>query len=406
MNVAEAEMALISSIEDSSDLGHIAKVDITKTDFDKCREVWDWYLSYIRQYGKLPPLGLITATFDYFQPHKIEGAVQNLSEEVKKNSVLRQAKALLLEEIAKIEGDTYGTIDAISSKLGALRPRNNLSISVTDKDSQKRVERYTTLKDTIGVTTIPTGFSFFDDRKAYYQPGEFTGFVARTFVGKSWALIYSCAVGWARGKRVLFITPELGIEETERRFDVVLANQLAKPVLLSDLRYGHLGSQDNYRSYAEEASKRSELVTVDSIGGRKASPQRILQLIDQFKPDIIGIDGIKYLDDDQRGGAGWEKIFNVSTDLKQMAVLRHVVILTVQQVKREVPPTRVPLMEDVAFGDGFVQALDRCITLSFNEEDPKFRDITVQKDRISGETITERQRMQFEPEIGQFGKVS
>jgi hypothetical protein len=405
LNDDELEATLLSSIESSDDLGIMMRAEITEEDFGNIiRPVYSYFINHVRQYQKMPPLTLLAQTFADFTPRQIIGSVDALSVELKKRSVSRRARMVLIEQIKNIESDPYGTIDGLNVALSALKPRSSLSLSVTDQTAGARYDRYVEKGKTGLLGTIPTGWDFFDKRSAYWQYGELVGFVARPFVGKSWSIIHSSAVAWASGFRVLFVSPELGIDEAEKRFDVCAARLSGSPIILSDLRYGHESSQDNYRRYVEAASQRKDFHTIDSVNGKKVTPQRLMEVANKFKPDIISIDGIGFMGDDNKSSAGWERIYNVCVDLKQLGVMNRFATLTVQQVKPQVPGHRVPGLEDVMYGDGFVQTCDRVITLSFNEDSSLVRDMTVQKDRITGEPILERRHVTFNPDIGDFGR--
>lgn len=405
MTPDEVESAVLSSIRSVEDLQTLLKRDITAKDFLTYKNIYEWYYEYLRSYGNVPDSRLVGNQFPDFSYHPMPESLDFLSTELKRISVRRDAKDLLREQLNQIDDNTYEAIENIASGLYALRPKSSLALSVTDQTAMERYNKYLAFKENVNVETIPTGWGFFDNRAAFWRRGEVIGFVARTFVGKSWSILQSSTVAWSKGYRVLFISPEIGISEAERRFDTIAANLLGTPINLNDLRYGHTESAENYLKVAEEQSKRAEFLTIDSINGRKVSPQRIHELALRFKPDMVAIDGIRYVDDDNRSNAGWERILNVCTDLKTLSNMLRFVTLTVQQVKPEVSPFRVPGLEDVMYGDGFVQSMDRVITLSFNEENSELRDMTVQKDRTSGEPLTDRITVEFKPGIGAIGRV-
>lgn len=405
MTPDELESSVLSGLRGSEDLQILTKRDVTANDFLTYRGVYEWIYEYIRVYGTLPNVTLLRNQFPDFQYMPVPDSLDYLASELKRVSVRREAKELLKNQIEKIDENTYEAIEAIASGLYALRPRDSLAMSLTDQSVVQRYNRYLTFKENIGVETIPTGWGFFDNRGAYWRRGEIVGFVARTFVGKSWSILQSSAVAWAAGYRVLFISPEIGIDEAERRFDTIVAHLLNFPIVLNDLRYGHQDSKENYFKVTEKLKERADFLTIDSINGRKVSPQRIHELALRFKPDVVAIDGVRYVDDDNRASAGWERILNVCTDLKTLSNILRFVTLTVQQVKPEVSPFRVPALEDVMYGDGFVQSMDRVVTLSFNEESSELRDMTVQKDRTSGEPLTSRINVEFKPGVGAMGEV-
>jgi hypothetical protein len=402
------EMALISTISSSVDIATLMRAGVQDDDFGNInRPVYQWFTNHLRQFNQIPPHSLLVQQFPDFVVNKIDGSIDYLVKEVKSRSVRRKMKEVMAENARKLDAeDPYAILDKMGAQLSALRPRDSISSSMTDKTAMSRYQQYLVKKeDTSLIGNLRTGFDFFDDRRAYWSPGEFSAFVARPFLGKTYAMVHTCAVNWVSGGRVLFVSPELGIVETERRFDVFNAHLLGSPITLSDVRFGNLDSRANYEKYAQIASQRSDLEIIDSIQGRKVSPSKLSTLAEIFKPTIIAIDGIKFVEDDEKASAGWQVIFNVSRDLKELAIRHNCVVLTVQQVKPQVPGHRVPTIEDVSYGDALVQSLDRCITISFNDESSEVRDLTSQKDRISGEAVTTRQPTVFRPEIGQIGRM-
>jgi hypothetical protein len=350
---------------------------------------------------------LISQTFEDFSPNVIENQLEYLVKEVKSRATKRKMREIILDNSKKLDSeDPYVNLERTVSQLSLLRPRDAASSSLTDHTAMSRYEKYLVKKEDVSLDgRFKTGFDFFDTRRVYWSPGEFSAFVARPFVGKTTALIHTSAVNWSNGGRILLVSPELGIPETERRLDVFCANLLNKPISLNDLRYGHLDSKDNYEQYAKIASSRRDIEVIDSIQGRKVTPSRLNTLCEVFKPTIVAIDGIKFVEDDERARQGWEVIFNVGIGLKRLALGQSTVVLTVQQVKPEVPAHRVPGPEQVSYGDALFQSVDRLITMSLNEETDEARDYTVQKDRISGEPLLERQKSEFLPAIGRLGRA-
>lgn len=402
MNDLEIESFVISNLREPENLSYLVKKGVTEQDFVELRNVYQWIIEFVKKYNKLPEQGAIVGTFKDFEV-KPQMELPFLVDEIKRRTALRAAKEILFEKVPKLDEETYDTIESIVHKLSTLTTGSNLSISMTDRDVMSRYEKYLDSGKEIE-DRIPTGLWFFDNRKAYYNRGEFIVYIARTFVGKTWFLLNSCAVAWSLGKRVLIVSPEMGIAEAELRMDVIGANLSNVPILLTDLRYGSDSSRDNYKAFAEIAKERQDIMTIDNISGRNVTPSALKQLAQQFKPDIIAIDGINFMKDDENSRDGWQRILNVSLGLKNLAATQNCVVLAVQQVKPQVPGHRVPTLEDVAYGDGLVQTADRIVTISYNEEHTHLRDCTVQKDRFTGEVITDRTQIYFNPNTGDIGK--
>lgn len=402
MNDFEIENFVLSNLRTSEDLTYLVKKGVTQENFVELRQVFIWMMDFVKKYNKLPEQGAIIGTFKDFEV-KPAMELPFLVDEIKRRTALRGAKEILFEKVPKLDDDTYGTIESIVHRLSTLTTGSSLSVSMSDTDILTRYEQYLNMDKEIS-ERIPSGLWFFDNRKAYYNRGEFVVYIARTFVGKTWCLLNSGVVAWALGKRVLVVSPEMGIREAEHRMDVIGAQLNGTPILLSDLRYGNLSSSDNYKAFVEVAKHRQDIMTIDSIGGRSVTPARLKQLAQQFKPDVILIDGINFMKDDEGARDGWQRILNVCTDLKNLAANMNCVVQAVQQVKPQVPGHRVPTMEDVAFGDGVAQSADRIVTLSYHEEYNHLRDCTVQKDRFTGEVITDRTPIFFNPNTGDIGK--
>ena len=83
----------------------------------------------------------------------------------------------------------------------------------------------------------------------------------------------------------------------------------------------------------------------------------IASKIDQYKPDIVMIDGMYLLNDDQKGDSRWERITNVSRDLKKLAQQKRVPIIATTQFNRATDETRVErvTLSNIGFSDSLGQ---------------------------------------------------
>jgi replicative DNA helicase len=172
-------------------------------------------------------------------------------------------------------------------------------------------------------------------------------------VHNTFMLVVFAEYAWANGLNVLFINNEMSEEQIGKRFDAVHFKLPYK-----EFRAGLLPDELEKRYFEglQELEGENPIWVISDVSGVMS----IASKIDQYKPDIVMIDGMYLLNDDRKGDSRWERVTNVSRDLKKLAQQKRVPIIATTQFNRATDETRVErvTLSNIGFSDSLGQDSD------------------------------------------------
>lgn len=203
---------------------------------------------------------------------------------------------------------------------------------------------------------VEFGFSTIDVQSGGLLPGELGLLAARMGVGKS---LIACrqAVRWARsGKKVLLISSEMSNFDLTGRIHAMLAG-------FNPRIFRERGMEAVRRSYLPVVQ--SELKIIQDAGGKIMFPRErvitigsLISSVMERQPDVVIVDGIYLIrSSNNKTSAGWEKLKEISNELKQLALGEEIPIFATTQLKRTGKDEDYTL-EDIAYSDALAQDSD------------------------------------------------
>jgi len=390
----------LSIIKDPKTFSDMLQQGVNSDCFIIFTEVFDFINRYYHKYNSIPANSIINSNFpefSYIQEVKSE-EVKFLADELIKGSVQRKAVRIINEAQDLIVDDPYGTIESTINKLASVRRKVVETRSFTDRDSIKRYEYVVQNKERIkkGITVgIKTGINLFDEKYLGWQPGQLIVVAGRLGIGKSWVILYFGCEAYKTGKRVLYLSPEMPLHDVEFRWDTIMGKSRGFEFLNDKLILGDVNLKD-YRDYLTDVSRRSDWLTIDSNFGLSFSMTNINNMVDEFCPDLVVIDGISFIEAHSRDI--WEKMKIICDELKKLAQNQKVVIIVSAQVSREAGDN-MPKMTQIAYSDSILQAADYGVMMSGDVEKPDIRYITIPKIR-SGKAVNSRIMIKFDVNRG------
>jgi replicative DNA helicase len=196
------------------------------------------------------------------------------------------------------------------------------------------------------------------------NPTELVLITARPGVGKTWALCCILDNLVRSGARTLLISTEMSVSAIERRIDAVhfgLDFEAFRSGLLPD----HLTKK--YREGLEEFRSLSNAPIV--VGDEVLTPAAIDAKYQQYKPDVILVDGLYLLRDDEGARDLWARTTNVSRGLKVLAKRYTIPVIATTQLHR--PAARMAVdrigLDNLAYSDALSQDADVVIGMYANK---------------------------------------
>lgn len=391
----DLEQRLISSIINEKILGDILLHGISSEEFLIHTEVFTFIQTYFNRYNSIPARAIIESSFpgfNYLDDVK-EHEIKYLCDELIKSSTKRKAIELINESSELLTKDPYGAIDSLVNRLSNIRRPVNYSRSYADADAPKRYAKALENRDKIkkGISTgLKTGISLFDDKYLGWQPGNLIGIVGRLGVGKSTLAEFLACQTYQTGKRVLYLSPEMSVDEVHLRWDTFMGRMNGYTFLNDKLQTGEINLKE-YNKWLEEVKNRKDWLTLDSANGKKFSVGNINSLVNEFSPDLTVVDGVALLEG--HGEKEWEKVKDISYGLKSIAQNHKIVIMVTAQANRAAGDD-MPKTDQVSGGDALLQACDCGIFMAQNINKPNIRFITIPK-RRNGQAINTPLEIKF-----------
>lgn len=399
----DLEARLLASLRGQADFDRLKAIGIKASSFEHYRSLYDHIVLMLQTIGKVPRLMDLKEMF-----HLPPTVTRDRKEfdfiigEVERFHSVSAIQAVLDSTVAESGGDPGILVDNLIKNLGNVRPTASTQLSITDSSMNRRMEHYEVMAHDPGSRGILTGISYFDEKiKIGWKPGELIGVVGRTYIGKSWLLLFFGIAAWQTGKRVLFVSPEMSIEETEARFDGLIMAKNDLVIDVSHLYRGYVPSQQ-MKEVAERVAASDRWITYACSDEGRFGLGELARLIQQHHPDILIVDGLPLLESGNKRQQMWESIKDLSYGLKRLAVRANVAIIISHQANRSAHNiARPPGLHEISLGDAFAQACDRLLALSRPQQQENILRITVQKFR-KGRPHHGGVDFTFEPERGKI----
>lgn len=394
----ELELEVLASITSLERLAEVRSGGVTTDTFTDYPHIFEFVQDYIREYGKdVPSKALLEQKFGFALPEApadVDYRVRLLVErEVSRKAhlVLEKGIDLLVHQEKPSDAVNY-----LLMELSKLRRHKRVTRNTTDKNALSRLDSYLEKAEILakgGNIGLHTGLEFFDKEQLGLVPGNFLGVFGNTGIGKSWLIQYIACSMYIQGARVLFVSPEMSVPEVEARWDTLVGALHGVQLSNMGLMRGTDVNIQRYREFLESVANRADWETCSaSDTGMAFTLGGIEDMVMQFKPTVLALDGIPLVGVDNRSSKGemWQRIADVSYGLKNMSELYGMVVLASNQAVRDGETKEDLALKDSAYGYAFVQACDRVLSISKPRDGnpEKERSIRVVKTRAGKKSET------------------
>ncbi len=309
--------------------------------------LWNYALQYIKEHGRGPSANAIFASFEWFEPDlNITEPLSYYISELKR----KHAYNLTLQAIqgAYTDLSSRKVEDAVSKMRDALRRIEDSASNESDLDwnanAHTRYQEYLTMRSGDGIDGYRSPFKTLDEATQGVHNGEFILIAARQGVGKTWLSNILAHENLKEGLRVLYFTKEMPSRQVARRFDA-LAFSLPYP----DLRRGSLDTHVEMR-WGQNSQHIPLSGSLFIVGEESGGVSQVAAKIERYKPHVVYIDGMYLMEDDQRAKESWQRIGNISRDLKRLAKRVNLPIIATVQLNRAADNTKGDAA-NIAMGD-------------------------------------------------------
>lgn len=359
------QLQALNYVLNTSNSTFITSNNLTEEFFSDYPEEFSYILNHIKQYDKVPDILTFLDKFPNFDVIQVTESpkyiLDALFEDRNKRviaSIFNQIRNLLNDGKVNEALDLYATSSDI-----AIQAKHLDAVDIF-KDTS-RYDSYIEKCNDFSKYYISTGFKELDKIIGGWDRNEeLATIVARSNVGKSWVLLKCALAAVEQGLRVGLYSGEMSANKVGYRLDTLISH-----ISNVGITKGNGDLQNEYKRHIESLAGKYKgdllVLTPDMIEG-PAGVTALRAFIEKENLDMLCIDQHSLLEDDRKAKNPVEKASNISKDLKNLQVMKHIPIISVSQQNRESTENGVDLVH-IAQSDRIGQ--DSTIVLFFQKMD-------------------------------------
>ena len=378
-------LQIISKILATQDNSIVEDNLLTEEYFTGYTDEFNFIENHVRQYGNVPDTATFLSKFPEIELVEVTESDRYLVDTIREEYLYYKSVPVIQKAAELLKSDSNAASEYLINEMKTLQPNYNLGGIDIVRDADLRFDEFLQRKEHQEKWFFTTGFKELDDLIHGIQRGEeLLVLFARVNMGKSWVLEKMCTHIWQIGFNVGYISPEMGATSIGYRFDT-LVNHYSNSALMwgkDDV------SEDEYKDYIEDLKgKENKFIVATPVDfDKKITVSKIRNWVNQYKLDVVAIDGITYMSDERyrRGDNKTTSLTNISEDLMELSIELKIPILVVVQANRtgvvEKGKSDTPELESIRDSDGISHNASKII--SINQREYGILDMTVKKQRF------------------------
>lgn len=318
----------ISKILHERDITEVADIPSYFIDEGIYRDAFEYIRQYYAEHTQVP-------TIRVFQADCPKAVLVNADEpwsDIIKRVNEKYVNGIFNVEMSKVVGAyEAGDTDSAINFLGVLVSKvhtavpNKRDVDVT-QTGDERLARYQERRDNPGTLVgIPSGFPTIDRATQGFQEGQLVTVTGLTKASKSALAMLFAMSAQEHGKKVMYLTYEMTVDEQTNRLDAYRAGINDNKLNNGDLSSENMASLKKGIHVTENLPAMmisEDCMTVTAIGAK----------CDTFDPDIIIVDGTYMLEDEHGEAKGSpQALSNIVSGLKFLAMRRKICVIAVTQ---------------------------------------------------------------------------
>jgi len=362
----DTEKLLIDKMAHTGSVDKILIAGINEDSFKKeeYKNIFLFIVAHFRKYKVSPTLQTIKEKFPEHLFEISQDSIDYLKDQLI-NDLKRRAAMDALYDLAECIDDPelIPVIDDIFlEKARELTQLSPGSIYSSFKDMDKRIEEYESGENLSG--GIEMGIPQLDFLTSGMQPHEYITIAGFSGTGKSTLAQFILHNAYMQGKTPMYISLEMEAKALFRKWDTMTVN-----FEYNRLKRGTLHESDlvKWKEAAEIIrAGENDMIVLDDVRG--CTVDRVYAELTRHVPDILCIDYITLMDTTRaQGNQLWEKVTNITQQLKQISRSLKIPIIGVAQTNRSGYASGAT-MDNMAFSQSIVNDSDIILGLHQDEE--------------------------------------
>lgn len=414
--MASSELYLISKVIHDHDLTVPIRAGVKPIHMvGEWVTVWQWLTDYNRKHGAVPTERVFSQEFgditlydpSEVAPETYTGLLDEILGSYRKRCLLDSLQPAIAH-LNKEEVDEAFKVLASGMQKASVEAARLRDVDII-QNWEVRLARYEEMRNTPNALRgIPTGFAGLDRITQGLRPQQFIVFAGEPKRGKSLFALILANEAHNHGKRPLFVSFEMSIEEQEARYDALISKIPYSRILSGDLSKSEmerirvvLRTKKNMQPFVFTEDS-SSLTTVSALANK----------VQEFQPDVLFVDGVYLMDDEEGEPKGSpQALTNVTRSLKRLAQRFDIPVVATTQVlswKLNNRKTRAVTADAIGYTSSFAQDADLLLGVERNPDldDQAIIRVVIARSSPTGEVHVkwDWQTMEFE-EVFEDGYV-
>jgi replicative DNA helicase len=373
LTVSSSELHLISKVITEKDLSVPVKLGIKPDHMTgEWADIWRWLLEFHREHGAVPTERVLEKEYGGITLYdSSDETFSRLSEEIFDAYRKRCIMDALQPAITSLnDDDVSAAVIALTSGLqkAAVETARLRDVDII-QNWENRINRYDEMRNTPNALRgIPTGFHGLDKITHGLRPQQFVVFAGEPKRGKSLFALILANSAHIHGKRPLFVSFEMSIEEQEARYDSLISKVPYTRILSGDLDNKDmikirkaLSIRKNMQPFVFSEDT-SSLTTISALASK----------VREYNPDVLFVDGVYLMDDEEGEPKGSpQALTNITRGLKRLAQRFDIPVVSTTQVlswKLQNRKTRAVTADAIGYTSSFAQDADLVLGVERNPD--------------------------------------
>lgn len=371
--MSSSELYLISKVIQEKDINVPVRAGLKPDHLTgEWADIWQWVIEYNRTHGTTPSERVFMQQYGGITLYDAKDEpFSQLLDEIFDGYKKRCLFDSLTPGIAALnDNDVSKALEILSS---GLQKASVESSRLRDVDIiqnwENRLARYEEMRATPNALRgIPTGFYGLDRITNGLRPQQFIVFAGEPKRGKSLFALIIANSAHIYGKRPLFVSFEMSIEEQEARYDALISKVPYGRILAGDLTQADMKkitlalSRRKHMQPFVFSEDTASLTTVTALAGK----------IQEYRPDLLVVDGVYLMDDEEGEPKGSpQALTNITRSLKRLAQRFDIPVVATTQVlswKLNNKKTRAVTADAIGYTSSFAQDADLILGVERNPD--------------------------------------
>lgn len=358
------QLQIINKILDTKSIDIIRDNGFTREYFPEYTNEMIYIMDHYNHYGTVPDKTTFLTKFSDFELFEVNEGDKYLAETLSEEYTYGKLAHVIQKAADLTQSNSFNGVNYLNSELAKLKVTQGVNGIDIIANAKARLDSFNDRRTNIDNWYISSGFPEMDEVIHGIQlKEELIILFARTGQGKSFVLTKMLESCWEFGKNVGYISPEMSSEKVGYRFDSAF-----KHFNNNNLNYGN--DVEGYDDYIENLPKehKNKFVVAQPVDfNNRITVSKIRSFISKYNIEILGIDGMSYLEDENRSkyDSRQAELTHISKDLFDMSSELGIPIIAVVQANRSgVTENNGDLeLENIRDADGIAYSATKIISV-------------------------------------------